>query len=90
MSKEQLMAFLENLKKDTIAQEKLKTASTPEEVAAIAQEAGFSITAEELALAIDDADLESATGGIILPITAISTLAIAGKCQTGMLRINRC
>ena len=66
MSEEQLKAFLEKVKGDTSLQEKLKTAADAQAVVAIAQEAGFSISAEDLKKAqsgIDDAELEAAAGG---------------------------
>ena len=48
MSEEQLKAFLEKLKGDTTLQEKLKAASDADGVVAIAKEAGFKISAEDL------------------------------------------
>ncbi len=66
MSEEQLKAFLEKVKGDTSLQEKLKTAADAQAVVAIAKEAGFSISAEDLKKAqsgIDDAELEAAAGG---------------------------
>ena len=66
MSEEQLKAFLEKVKGDNSLQEKLKTAADAQAVVAIAKEAGFSISAEDLKKAqsgIDDAELEAAAGG---------------------------
>ena len=66
MSEEQLKAFLEKVKADTSLQEKLKTAADSDEVLAIAKEAGFSISAEDLKNAqseVSDEELEGATGG---------------------------
>ena len=66
MSEEQLKAFLEKVKADTSLQEKLKAATDNDVVAAIAKEAGFSISADELKKAqseISDEELESAVGG---------------------------
>ena len=66
MSDEQLKAFLQKVKLDTNLQEKLKTAADANAVAAIAKEAGFSISAEDLTkaqLEIQDAELEGAIGG---------------------------
>ena len=66
MSEEQLKAFLKKVEGDTSLQEKLKTAADAQAVVAIAQEAGFSISAEDLKKAqsgIDDAELEAAAGG---------------------------
>jgi predicted ribosomally synthesized peptide with nif11-like leader len=66
MSEEQLKAFLKKVKGDTSLQEKLKTAADAQAVVAIAKEAGFSISAEDLKRAqsgIEDAELEAAAGG---------------------------
>jgi len=48
MSEEQLKAFLEKVKGDTSLQEKLKAAADANAVAAIAKEAGFMISADDL------------------------------------------
>ena len=48
MSEEQLKAFLEKVKADTSLQEKLKAAADANAVAAIAKDAGFSISADAL------------------------------------------
>ena len=48
MSEEQLKAFLEKVKADTSLKEKLKAASDADGVVAIAKEAGFKISAEDL------------------------------------------
>ena len=66
MSEEQLKAFLEKVKADTSLQEKLKAASDADAVTAIAKDAGFSISADDLKNAqsqILDKDLEVAAGG---------------------------
>jgi len=66
MSEEQLKAFLEKLKADTSLQEKLKAAADTNAVVAIAKEAGFSISADDLKKAqseLSDEELEGATGG---------------------------
>ena len=66
MSKEQLKAFLEKVKGDTSLQEKLKAAADSDAVLAIAKEAGFMISAEDLTKAqseVSDEELESAAGG---------------------------
>ena len=66
MSEEQLKAFLEKVKADTSLQEKLKAAADNDAVAAIAKEAGFSISADDLKSAqskITDEELEGTTGG---------------------------
>ena len=66
MSEEQLKAFLEKVKADTSLQEKVKATADSEAVLAIAKEAGFSISADDLAKAqseISDEELEGAAGG---------------------------
>ena len=66
MSEEQLKAFLEKVQGDTSLQEKLKAAADADAVAAIAKEAGFSISADDLAKAqseLSDKELEGVAGG---------------------------
>ena len=66
MSEEQLKAFLEKVKGDTSLQEKLKAAGDANAVAAIAKEAGFSISADDLTKAqseLSDQELEDVRGG---------------------------
>ena len=66
MSEQQLKAFLEKVKRDTGLQEKLKAASDANTVAAIAKEAGFSISVDDLKNAqseLSDEELEGAAGG---------------------------
>ena len=72
MSEEQLNAFLETVKADTSLQEKLKAAASPEaaiEIAKIAKEAGFAITAEDIqstqseTVELSEEQLERANGG---------------------------
>ena len=66
MSEEQLKAFLEKVKADTSLQEKLKGAADTNAVTAIAKEAGFSISADDLKNAqseISEEELEGAAGG---------------------------
>ena len=68
MSEEQLKAFLEKVKGDTSLQEKLKAAADANAVAAIAKEAGFSISADDLTTKaqseLSDKELEGVAGGI--------------------------
>ena len=68
MSEEQLKAFLEKVKGDTSLQEKLKAAADSDAVLAIARDAGFSISADDLTTKaqseLSDAELEGVTGGI--------------------------
>ena len=66
MSEEKLKAFIEKFKTDTSLQEKLKAAADVDAVTAIAKEAGFSISADNLKnaqLEILDDELEGAAGG---------------------------
>ena len=67
MSEEQLKAFLEKVKDDTSLQEKLKAAANADAVTAIAKEAGFSISADDLQKAqstkLSDEELEGVAGG---------------------------
>ena len=71
MSEEQLKAFLEKVKGDTSLQEKLNAAVDSDAVLAIAQEAGFSISADDLKKAqseISDEELEGVAGGFGLKV----------------------
>ena len=66
MSEEQLKAFLEKVQGDTNLQEKLKGASDANSIAAIAKEAGFSISANDLTKAqseLSEEELEGVAGG---------------------------
>ena len=73
MSEEQLKAFLEKVKTDASLQEKLKAAADNDAVAAIAKDAGFSISADDLDLKNDlknapsrelsEEELEGVAGG---------------------------
>ena len=66
MSEEQLKAFLEKVKTDASLQEKLKAAADNDAVAAIAKDAGFSISADDLKKAqseISEEELEGVAGG---------------------------
>ena len=68
MSEEQLKAFLEKVKADMSLQEKLKAAADSDAVLAIAKEAGFSISADDLKNAtskVSDEELEGVAGGTI-------------------------
>ena len=67
MSEEQLKAFLEAVKADAGLQEQLKAAVDADAVVAIAKEAGFVISTEELKSAQPEAseqELEGSVGGI--------------------------
>lgn len=68
MSEEQLTAFLAKVKGDSSLQEKLKAASTPDAVVAIAKETGFTISSDELKRVsqfnlLSDEELEGVAGG---------------------------
>ena len=66
MSEEQLKSFLEKVKADTSLQEKLKAAGDDDAVLAIAKEAGFMISADDLKNAqseISEEELEGVAGG---------------------------
>ncbi len=75
MPEEQLKAFLEKVKGDTSLQEKLQAAADANAVAAIAKEAGFSISADEINKAqseqiaqrdeLSEEELEKVAGGIL-------------------------
>ena len=83
MSEEQLKAFLEKVKADTSLQEKLKAAADNDAVVAIAKEAGFSISADELGNAqseLSGEELEGVAGG------AVSEFCTAQDCVS----VQRC
>ena len=65
MSEEQLKAFLEQVKGDSSLQEKLKAAADSDAVLAIAKEAGFSISADDLksSQSMTEDELEGVAGG---------------------------
>ena len=65
MSEDQLNAFLEKVKADTSLKEKLKAASDADGVVAIAKEAGFKISAEDLknTSELSEEELEGVAGG---------------------------
>ena len=66
MSQEQVQAFLEKVKDDSSLQEKLKASADANAVAAIAKDAGFSISADDLTKAqseLSEEELEGVAGG---------------------------
>ena len=66
MSEEQLKAFLEAVKADAGLQQKLEGVTDPDAVVAIAKEAGFCISADELKKSqseISEEELEGLAGG---------------------------
>ena len=91
MSEEQLKAFLEKVKADTSLQEKLKAAADTNAVAAIAKEAGFSISADDLTKAqseISEEELEGVAGGY--PGAYEFVGPHAGRFFTSLLKIYSC
>ncbi len=70
MSEEQLKAFLEKVQADTSLQEKLKAAVDANAVVAIAKEAGFSLSADDINKAqsaqseLSEEELEGVAGGV--------------------------
>ena len=68
VSEEQLKSFLAKVKDDTSLQEKLKGAADADAALAIAKEAGFAITAQDIqsmqsSTDLSDDDLEGVAGG---------------------------
>ena len=84
MSEEQLKAFLEKVKADTSLKEQLKAASDADGVVAIAKEAGFKISAEDLKnteVELSEEELEGVTGGTIAHgATALECTHNGGSC----------
>ena len=77
MSEEQLKAFLVKANVDTSLQEKLKAAADADVFVAIAKEAGFSITSEDIqsmqsaSVELSEEELEGVAGGVQrLPLRA--------------------
>ena len=84
MSEEQLKAFLEKVKGDTSLQEKLKAAADIDAVVAIAKEAGFSISADELdaqSRELSGEELEGVAGGCVLSLNSLLSLAGDPMCD---------
>ena len=72
MPDEKLKAFLETVKANEGLQNKIKTARGPEDIRAIAKEAGFELSRSDLlrhqamqTLAINDDELEGVCGGAV-------------------------
>ncbi|KZR87168.1 Nif11-like leader peptide family natural product precursor [Synechococcus sp. MIT S9504] len=63
MSQDQLKAFIEKVKADTSLQENLKAAADVDTALAIAKEAGFLISADDVRTTVSDDELEGAAGG---------------------------
>ena len=74
MSLEQLRAFVAKAKDDTSLQEKLKGASDANAVTAIAESAGYKISAEDIekfTSDLTDKELEGVAGGLLIIPTSI-------------------
>lgn len=85
MSDEQLKAFWEAIQADPRLQSKLQGVTSPEGIAAIAKEAGFLVSSEEIKEAqilSTDEDLLGTSGGTCTPDT--------GFCITGPLPPKLC
>ena len=84
MSEEQLKAFLEKVQGDTSLQEKLKAAADANAVTAIAKEAGFSISADDINKTqseLSDEELEEGVaGGFWKPIRRSNWNEVNGWC----------
>ena len=81
-SEEQLKAFLEKVKGDTSLQEKLKAAADFNAVSAIANEAGFIISADDLTNAqseLSEEELKGVASGNILGCCILSFWVTHGK-----------
>ena len=89
MSEEQLKAFIEKVKADTSLQEKLKAASDANAASAIAKEAGFSITSEDIqsmqSATVSDEELEGAAGGFLYENTFLESMCFDNiHCPKGI------
>ncbi len=81
MSEEQLKAFMEAVKADAGLQEKLNAAADSDAVVAIAKEAGFVISADELERSqaeISEEDLEGVAGAKQGSVTGVTGDAYSG------------
>lgn len=84
MSEEQLKAFLEAVKSNESLQERLKAAGDIDAVVKIAEEAGFTISSDELKVAqsnLSELELEAiAGGGDLTGVYAIGLTNVQCKC----------
>ena len=83
MSEEQLKAFWEAIQADTVLQQKLQGVTDPDAIVAIAKEAGFSISADELKKAqseISEDQLEGVAGGGVAGDSAPPYMSCACTC----------
>lgn len=81
MSEAQFKSFLEAVKVDSALQEKLSSALDYDSIAAIAREAGFSISVDDLNKIheeLSDGDLEQMSGGYtpVVLVTAELTIGV--------------
>jgi predicted ribosomally synthesized peptide with nif11-like leader len=81
MSEEQIQALINAVKSDTALQERLKAAPDLDAVVAIAKEAGFVVTKEELKMAqkeatveLSDEELEAVSGGTLPTVDCVLDL----------------
>ena len=94
MSDEQLESFLEKVKDDSSLQDKLKAAGDPEAVVAIAKEAGFVISVDDLKNAqseLSDEEMESfieSVAGGACVFTTYTRTPCAPKGTDGYLYIS--
>ena len=85
MSEEQLKAFREAIQTDTTLQQKLQGITGPDAIVAIAKEAGFSISADELKNAMESVELSEeqlegvAGGSIPFPREVREVVRVMGK-----------
>ena len=85
MSQGQLTAFIEKVKDNTSLKDKLKSAADADSALAIAKEAGFAITAEDIqsmqsAMDLSDNELEDVAGATA---TTAFTYGCPGGCCLG-------
>ena len=84
MSEKQLKSFLEKVKGDTSLQEKLKGAADADAALAIAKDAGFIISIDDLSITqiseLSDEELETVAGGRNPTLDIMSWLGLAVPC----------
>lgn len=82
MSEEQLKGFLEAIQADAALQQKLQGVTDLDAVAAIAEEAGVSISADELktveSVELSDVELEGVAGGTLDLLTVYVSVVCCG------------
>lgn len=60
----QLNEFLEKVESDLELQQKLQSINTPSDAVAMAKDCGFTLSEQDFILAMEDAELDNAAGGI--------------------------